>query len=106
MSPSSIELGSVRHKLSNSQKTSDPGRNRRTAKLCRKSLSTQQEFTMPTALPTSYSVVIAGAPQRTGSLRPVWLLVTWALVMLLMGAFANPDAETGPKDPLQLLMVF
>jgi hypothetical protein len=61
---------------------------------------------MPTALPIPYCVAIAGAPERAGSLRPVWLLVTWALVMLLMGALANPDAETGPKDPFQLLMVF
>jgi hypothetical protein len=61
---------------------------------------------MPTALPISYSAEIGVPPKATGSLRPVWLIVIWALVMLLMGALANPDAETGPTDPLQLLMAF
>jgi hypothetical protein len=61
---------------------------------------------MPIALPISHSAVIASPPKRTGSLQPVWLLVISASVMLLMGVFAHPDTETGPKDPLQLLMVF
>jgi hypothetical protein len=76
------------------------------SKIAPKSLPTKQELTMLTALPISYSAEIVVPPKPTGSLRPVWLIVIWALVMLLMGAFANPDAETGPADPLQLLMVF
>ena len=61
---------------------------------------------MTAALPISYSAEIACPPKPIFSLRPVWLIVTWTLVMLLIGAFANPDTVTGPVDPLQLLMVF
>jgi len=61
---------------------------------------------MPTALPVLYSAEIASPPKPIGSLRPVWLIAIWALIMLLMEAFANPDAGTGPTDPLQLLLFF
>jgi hypothetical protein len=56
-----------------------------------------------------HAVVSAqGAPRHaaaSGSLCPVWLIVIWALVMLLMGVFAHPDAATGPADPQQYVMV-
>ncbi len=61
---------------------------------------------MPTALPISHAAKITVPARPIGSLRPVWLIVIWALVMLLMGAVANPDTATGPADPQQLGMVF
>ena len=61
---------------------------------------------MLTALPILNPAEIVVPAKPTDSLRPVWFIVIWALVMLLMGPFANPDKETGPADPLQLLMVF
>lgn len=62
---------------------------------------------MPTALPISYSAAIAAPPTLTGSLRPVWLLVAWTILMFSIGAFADPDAKTAvPDDPFQLLMAF
>jgi hypothetical protein len=54
----------------------------------------------------TYSTTIVAPPRASGSLRPVWLIVIWAMVMLSLGAVANPNTETGPVDPLQLLMIF
>lgn len=61
---------------------------------------------MPTALPMTYSAAIIVPPKAFGSLRPVWLIVIWAMVMLSLGALANPHTETEPVDPLQMLMIF
>jgi hypothetical protein len=61
---------------------------------------------MPTALPIPYSAEIVAPSKTIGSLRPIWLIIIFVLVMLLMGVFANRDTETGPADPLQLLMLF
>ncbi len=61
---------------------------------------------MPTALPMTYSAAIIAPPKPIGSLRPVWFIIVWAMVMLLLGALANPDVETSAVDPLQLLMIF
>jgi hypothetical protein len=63
-------------------------------------------MTMPTALPISYYSEKIIPPDATGSLGPAWLIIVWVLVVLLMGAFANPDTATGPSDPLKLLMAF
>jgi hypothetical protein len=62
---------------------------------------------MPTALPISYSVAIAAPPTLIGSLRPVWLLVAWTILMFSLGALADPDAKTAvPDDPFRSLMIF
>lgn len=62
---------------------------------------------MPTALPISYVGAIVAPPTLIGSLRPVWLLVVWTVLMLSIGAFADPGVKTEmPDDPLQLLMAF
>jgi hypothetical protein len=61
---------------------------------------------VPTAIPISHAAKIAAPARSIGSLRPVWLIVIWVLVMLLMGAVANPDTATGPADPQQLGMAF
>jgi hypothetical protein len=62
---------------------------------------------MPTALPISYVGALVGPPTLSGSLRPVWLLVAWTVLMFSLGAFADPGARTEvPDDPFQLLMAF
>jgi hypothetical protein len=66
----------------------------------------KQDMIMPTTLPSSYCTKIAVPPKATGRRRPVWFIVIWTLVVLLLGSVGNPDKETGPADPLQLLMVF
>jgi hypothetical protein len=71
------------------------------------SLPTEQELSMPTALPIPYATKIVGPPKFTDSLRPVWLIVIWAIVMFWLGTFADKAAETGAMiDPFQLLMAF
>ena len=65
----------------------------------------KQELTMSTVLHTSSAKTLV-TRQATGSLRERWIIVFFVSAMFLIGAFANPRAEVGPADPLQLLMVF
>jgi hypothetical protein len=68
--------------------------------------SITRKLTTPAAPPNSCDAEIAVPPKTTGPLRPVWLIVIWTLVVLLLGSIGNPDKSNGPADPLQLLMVF
>jgi hypothetical protein len=62
---------------------------------------------MPTALPISHSALIVVPSKFTGSLHPAWLIVPWAITMLLVGALVHTGVETGAKDdPFQTLATF
>jgi hypothetical protein len=58
---------------------------------------------MPTALPISYPAETVDRTIFSDAQRSVWLILSWAIVMLLFGAVANFGVEPGPVDPFQLL---
>jgi len=62
---------------------------------------------MPTTLPISYSGATAAPPTGIGSLRPVWLLVAWVILMFSIGALADPNAMSeAPTDWSRLAVTF
>jgi hypothetical protein len=60
---------------------------------------------MPTDLPISFSRAIAAPPTSVGSLRPIWLLVVWTILMFSIGAFADPKATMEVPTGVLLLAV-
>ena len=62
---------------------------------------------MPTSLPTTYSGVIVTPTTIVDSLRPIWLLVAWTIVMFSMSTFTDRDVtDSISNDPSQLAMPF
>ena len=62
---------------------------------------------MPTALPIPHFAKIIVPSRSTGSLHPAWLIVLWAITMLLVGVLANAGAGTGAiDDPFQMPAMF
>jgi hypothetical protein len=61
---------------------------------------------MPTAPPLPYSPELIARAKPPIVQPAAWLIIIWAVVMLLFGAVANSRGEGGPIDSFQLLANF
>jgi hypothetical protein len=61
---------------------------------------------MPTSLPTTFSSDLVAPPVAARSDGPGWLILIWAVAMLVFAALTGAASGTGEIDAFQLLATF
>ena len=61
---------------------------------------------MTTSLPLTYSSAVVAPARSSYASDAIWLVLIWAVAMLLFGAGAGRREGAGTTDPVQLLATF
>jgi|GEM_PF-5081841 hypothetical protein len=61
---------------------------------------------MTTSLPLTYSSAVVAPARSSYASDAIWLVLIWAVAMLLSGALADVRPGAAAMDPFQLLATF